>query len=195
MPDAVQRLFASLLALGAVFGAPAAAALEVAGVAFEEHITLANAPLLLNGAGVRYQAFFRVMAAGLYLGQKTGTPEAVLAAPGPKRLKMTLLMDVQAKKFSKEFIRGFGHSAHKSQMSRLIPGLARMGTLIDGHGKFVRGDTIAVDWIPGSGAVISINGVAQGEPFKEQEFFDTLLSTWIGATPADWRLKDALLGL
>jgi hypothetical protein len=34
-----------------------------------------------------------------------------------------------------------------------------------------------------------------GQPFKEPEFFQALLDIWIGKDPADWMLKDALLGI
>ena len=42
--------------------------------------------------------------------------------------------------------------------------------------------------------VITVKGVQQGEPFKEPEFFNALLRIWLGPNPADWKLKDALLG-
>lgn len=34
----------------------------------------------------------------------------------------------------------------------------------------------------------------EGEPFVEPEFFNALMRIWLGAKPADWQLKDALLG-
>ena len=34
----------------------------------------------------------------------------------------------------------------------------------------------------------------QGEPFREPEFFQALLRIWLGPVPADWKLKDSLLG-
>ncbi len=51
-----------------------------------------------------------------------------------------------------------------------------------------------IDWVPGTGTVITVKGVPQGEPFKEPEFFNALLRIWLGPNPADWKLKDALLG-
>lgn len=188
------RLALAPLALWATLHGPTAMAAEVAGIRFEDNIHLNGTPLLLNGAGVRYMAVFRVLAAGLYLSKKATTTDLAYTAPGPKRMQLVMLVDMDAKKFSKEFIKGFSANVGKTAMSRLIPGLTRMGTLIDGHGRFARGDTITIDWIPGSGAVIAINGLPQGEPFQEQEFFDTLLANWIGPTPADWKLKEALLG-
>ena len=35
----------------------------------------------------------------------------------------------------------------------------------------------------------------QGEPIKEQAFFNALLRIWLGPSPADYKLKDALLGI
>jgi hypothetical protein len=36
--------------------------------------------------------------------------------------------------------------------------------------------------------------VPQPDPIKEQAFFNALLRIWLGPNPADWKLKDALLG-
>lgn len=188
----ISSMLATLL-MGSALHLPAQAA-EVADVRFDDTIQLANTALQLNGTGVRYMAVFKVLAAGLYLSKKSTTADTAFAAPGPKRMQLVMLVDMDAKKFSREFIKGFSANVGKTAMSRLIPGLTRMGTLIDDHGRFVRGDTITIDWIPGSGAAIAVNGVPQGEPFREQEFFDTLLANWIGPTPADWKLKEALLG-
>lgn len=171
-----------------------AAAVDVAGVKFEETLTVGNAPLQLNGAGIRYLGVFKVLAAGLYLSKSSHTTEEALVTPGPKRMLLTFLRDVEASKVGREFIKGFGDNASRAEMSRLIPGLSRIGLLFDEHGKFVRGESLVVDWVPGVGAVVSINGVVQGEPFKEQEFFNTVMAMWIGKSPVDWRLKDALLG-
>ena len=56
------------------------------------------------------------------------------------------------------------------------------------------GDAFSVDWLPGSGTVVLINGKAEIEPIREPEFFNSLMSIWLGASPADYALKDALLG-
>lgn len=171
-----------------------AASVEVAGVKFEEVVTVGNTALQLNGAGVRYMAVFKVLAAGLYLSKSSPTAELAFSTPGPKRMQLTFLRDMDANKVGREFIKGFGDNASKAEMSRLIPGLSRIGFLFDEHGKFLRGESLVVDWVPGAGAVVSINGVVKGEPFKEQEFFNTLMAMWIGKSPVDWKLKDALLG-
>ena len=42
--------------------------------------------------------------------------------------------------------------------------------------------------------VISVKGVPQGEAFRVPEFFSAMTDIWLGNSPADWQLKDALLG-
>jgi hypothetical protein len=59
--------------------------------------------------------------------------------------------------------------------------------------SYVPGDVITLDWIPGTGLVITGKGKVQGEPLKEPEFFKGLMAIWFGESPADWKLKDAML--
>jgi hypothetical protein len=69
-----------------------------------------------------------------------------------------------------------------------------MGEIFASHKKLASGDVFTIDWVPNQGTVISVKGQAQGEPFKEPEFFNALLSIWLGKSPADHLLKTALLG-
>jgi hypothetical protein len=70
----------------------------------------------------------------------------------------------------------------------------RMSQVFTDHKKLGNGEQFTIDWIPGTGTVVSVRGVQQGEPFKEPEFFNALLRIWLGPVPADWKLKDSLLG-
>ena len=63
-----------------------AAPVELSGVKLEDAVDTQGTRLQLNGAGIRYKAFFKVYTAGLYLGKKAGTLEEVIAAcPAPGR--------------------------------------------------------------------------------------------------------------
>lgn len=167
---------------------------EHAGVKFEQRMSLQGTPVQLNGAGVRYKAIFKVYAAGLYLTQKATTPEEVLAATGPKRMSITMLREIDANELGKLFVRGVEDNAPRAEMSRLVPGLIRMGEIFSAHKKLAPGDTFSIEWQPGTGTVISVKGQPQGEPFKEAEFFNALMRIWLGNQPADHLLKAALLG-
>ena len=69
-----------------------------------------------------------------------------------------------------------------------------MSQMFSDQKKLKAGDSFTIDWVPGTGTVITVSGVPQGEPIKEQAFFNALLRIWLGPSPADWKLKDALLG-
>jgi len=69
-----------------------------------------------------------------------------------------------------------------------------MGQIFSEQKKLAVGDTIMVEWVPGVGGIISAKGKPQGEPFKEPEFYNALLRIWLGPVPADYKLKEALLG-
>ncbi len=185
------------LAAGAVLclvAAGAMAQVNVSGVRYDESVDARGTKLQLNGAGVRYKAVFKVYTAGLYLTKKAGTPEEVLAATGPKRLNIVMLRDIDSGELGKLFSRGMEDNMDRAAFSKLVPGVLRMSQIFSDHKKLVAGDAFSIDWVPGTGTVITVKGVPQGEPFKEPEFFNALLRIWLGPNPADWKLKDALLG-
>src|SRR4051812_27317096 len=166
-----------------------AAQVDVAGVKLEDRMDLRGTALQLNGAGVRYKAIFKVYTAGLYVGQKVATPEEALAAPGPKRVAITMLRDIDANELGKLFTKGVEDNSPKSEMLNLIPGLLRMGQMFADQKQLKTGDTFTIDWLPGTGTLITVRGVPQPDPVKEPAFFNALLRIWLGPSPADWKLK------
>jgi hypothetical protein len=172
-----------------------AATLEIHGVKLEDKTQLSGSTLQLNGAGTRYKAIFKVYVAGLYLGKPASTPDEVVNQPGPKRLSVTMLRTVDSKELGKLLTRGMEDNMDKTTMSKLIPGLIHMGEIFAAQKSLVEGDTFSIDWIPGTGSVITVKGQVQPEPFKEPEFFKALMMIWLGQVPADQKLKDALLGI
>jgi len=171
-----------------------AATIDVAGVKLEDTVDVQGAKLQLNGAGVRYKAIFKVYVAALYVSKKTFVPEDVYTTTSPRRMSMTMLREIDSNELGKAFTKGFQENAPKNEMSKLIPGLIRMGQVFSDQKKLVAGDVFTIDWIPGIGTIISVKGKPQGEPFKEPEFFNALMRIWLGPQPADFRLKDALMG-
>ena len=190
---------ASSLALGIAIAlcsaGTQAAPVELAGVILQDRANVAGSALVLNGAGIRYKAVFKVYTAGLYLGAKARNTEAVLAMPGPKRITITMLRDIDSGELGKLFSRGMEDNMDRQAFSKLIPGVIRMSQVFSDHKRLKEGDSFVIDWVPGTGTVLTVKGVVEGEPFKEPAFFDALMRIWLGPKPADWQLKDALLGL
>ncbi len=193
----IRRTIVLAAALAALLGAPLAqaqSATEVAGVKYDGAVQVGNGKLLLNGAGIRYKAIFKVYTAGLYLGAKATTTEAVLAAPGAKRMHIVMLRDIDGNELGKLFTRGMQDNASKEDFSKSIAGTIRMSEIFSLRKKLTAGENFSVDWIPGTGTVVMLNGKPAGEPIKEPEFFSSMMKIWLGHAPADVQLKDALLG-
>lgn len=167
---------------------------EISGIKLDDPVDVRGSKLQLNGAGIRYKAVFKVYVAGLYLGKKVSTPEELYAAPGPRRMSITLVREIDSNELGKAFTKGFEENTPKGEMSKLIPGLIRMGQIFADQKKLLPGENFTIDWIPGTGTVITVKGKPQGEPFKEPEFYNALMRIWFGPSPADWKLKDQLLG-
>ncbi|HXE51304.1 MAG TPA: chalcone isomerase family protein [Ramlibacter sp.] len=190
--NSIRRWLVAAAAL--LLASGAFAQVTVSGVKYEETTDLRGNKLQLNGAGVRYKAIFKVYAAGLYLPKKAQTTEEVLAMPGAKRMSITMLRDIDSAELGKLFSRGMEDNMDKQSFSKLIPGVMRMSQLFTDCKKLSAGDSFLIEWIPGTGTLISVKCSNSTEPFKEPEFFNALLRIWLGPNPADWKLKDALLG-
>jgi hypothetical protein len=192
----IRRLFlicAAALSLAAA-SAASAQTTEVANVKYDNTVQVGASRLQLNGAGIRYKAVFKVYTAGLYLAGKAATPAAVLATPGAKRMHIVMLRDIDANELGKLFTRGMQDNAPREEFSKSIAGTLRMSDIFSSRRKLSTGENFSVDWIPGSGTTILVNGKPQGEPIKEPEFFNALIKIWLGNSPADVQLKEALLG-
>ena len=190
-----RALHALFLAAGLCWGSAALASMEIAGIKVEDNITIAGTKLQLNGAGIRYKGPFKVYVCDLYTTQPVKSLDELIAAPGPKRLTMTFLREINSADFGKLLTRGIEDNTPKNEMSKIIPGMIRMGDIFAANKSFAPGDVCALEWDPAKGLSIWAKGKLQAEPFKDPAFFKALMSIWFGQTPADWKLKDALLGI
>ena len=192
----IRRLFIIAATASALLAplATHAQAVDVAGVKFEPSVQVGGTKLQLNGAGVRYKAIFKVYAAGLYLSTKAATPDAALAAPGPKLLQIVMLREIDGNELGKLFTKGMEQNVAREEFSKSINGIMRMSDVFSTRKKLAAGESFAVEWVPGTGTVILVNGKAASEPIREPEFYTSLMKIWLGNSPADATLKDALLG-
>jgi hypothetical protein len=116
----------------------------------------------------------------LHLGAKAATPEAVIGTPGPRRLHVKMLRDIDAHELGRLFTRGLQDNASSERFSKSIPGTLRMADIFSAKKTLVAGGNSPVDWEPGVGTAVHVNGEAPGAPVKEHEFFKALL----GRAPA-----------
>lgn len=183
-----------LSAVACLIVASAASAATVSGVAFDDTVRSANQELKLNGAGVRTKLIFTVYAAGLYLGDRKKSAAEVYAAPGAKRMRLVMQRTVNAEEFGQAFLTGIQQNTDKAERAKLVEELAKFGQLFATIPELKKGDVLNIDFVPGQGTVIQINGKQAAEPIAEPLFYTMLLKIWLGDKPADAKLKSALLG-
>lgn len=183
-------LLASLLTLGSgIVGAASTSS------KFEPTSQLQGTTLQLNGAGTRYKVVFKVYDIALYTPKKVVTPEDLLALPGPKRLSFVALRDIPGTDLGVAFIKGLQSNASKELVQKHTGSSTRLIEIFSGQSKLLTGDTFAMDFVPGSGTTFYIAGKAQGAPVGDAEFFNMVLNIWVGHSPVDSLLKEALLSL
>src|SRR5438046_9743491 len=79
----------------------AALAADVGGIKLDDKTSVGGQELVLNGAGIRTRAMFKVYVGSLYLPAKATTVDAALAK-GPRRLQMDLVSDLSSDQLSDE---------------------------------------------------------------------------------------------
>lgn len=193
-----RRTLAAALAVATVAPHTAwpqpAGSTDLAGVKFDPTIQVAGHTLKLNGAGIRWKAVFKVYAAALYLSAPAATPEAVLAAPGAKRIHLVLLRSINADEFGKIMSAGIEKNSSREEFVHSLPAIIRMGEAAAAYKTLHAGDTMTVEWAPGTGATLYVKGKAEVGPLDDVAFFSAMAKIWLGSNPADAQLKDALLG-
>jgi len=189
-----RLLAAAVAALVASRGALAAAPIRVEGVTFAGVATVAGQALELNGVGLRAVAWLKGYAAGLYLSSRVRTPQQVYAAPGAKRLQLRMLLDVDIEEFVKAFHKGVDRNTPPAERPALVERMARFDVLLRAIGKVKKRDVVDLDWLPGRGLQLALNGQLRGEPIPGEDLYAALLRIFVGDKPVDAELKIGLLG-
>jgi hypothetical protein len=182
-------VFALLLAF-----APTGLALEIEGVRLDDRVKVGPSELALNGAGLRTRLGFKVYAGGLYLVEKTRDANAAIAAPGAKRVAMHMMRDVGAKSLLEAFNDGLAKNTPAAELEKLKPQVAELNAAVESIGEAKKGDIILLDFVPGTGTAILVNGQPRGKPIAGDDFYRALLRIWLGERPVDADLRKGMLG-
>lgn len=158
-----------------------------------QSVEVAGQLLQRNGAGIRYKAIFKVYSAALYLEKPATSLAEVAALPGAKRVTVSMLRSINATELGTLFAHGMEDNMDKQQFSKLVPGVVRMSDVFSRHKELKKGDQFTLDWLPGKGMLLSVNGTPEPSQFPEPEFYQAMLGIWLGPKPADTQLKQALL--
>lgn len=161
---------------------------------FETTQSVQGSSLAFNGAGTRYRAIFKVYDLALYTPRRVSTAEELLALPGPKRLNFVALRDIPGTDLGVAFIKGLNANSPPELVQKHTASSTRLIDIFSGRARLATGDSFAMEFVPGKGTTFYIVGQAQGAPVGDAEFFTMVLKIWVGSSPADSSLKEALLG-
>lgn len=191
----MSTLFRSGLCLLLSVVAGLAFAAEVEGVKLADKVRLGDAgpELVLNGAGVRTRVFFKVYVGALYLQQKSKSSEAALADTGAKRVAMHLLRDLTADQLFAALNDGLRNNHTPEQLAAIELQVKQLEGIFNAVKSAKAGEVILLDFVPGSGTRVVVNGDTRGT-IPGEDFSRALLRIWLGENPADAALKKAMLG-
>lgn len=184
MNKIVIALFSWLAATGAF-------AAEIAGVRLDDKVTIGGKELVLNGAGIRTRAIFKVYVASLYIPAKTTDLAGVLAA-GPRRVQMNLLRTLSAEQLVDALNDGLGQNNTEAELAAVKSQVDQLGSVLKAFKEVKEKDTVALDYVEG-GTRISLNGDAK-ESIPGEAFNRALMKIWLGDHPVQADLKKAMLG-
>ncbi len=164
-------------------------AAELAGVKMPDTETIDGKVLKLNGVGLRKKAIFKVYVAGLYVETPSKDAAALIASNQIKSMLLHMTRNVEGAKVSGAIADGFALNS-KAALPQLQPRLDQLAKLIP---DMKEGEELALTWIPDKGTTVTVRGTNVGT-IEGRDFADALFSVWLGPSPVQDDLKQALLG-
>ena len=184
----LRKLAFTLLAL--LFAVPALAA-EVGGVKLDDKTSVGGQDLVLNGAGIRTRAIFKVYVGSLYLPAKSPDLAGVLAK-GPRRVQMNLLRTVSGEDLVNALVDGLKDNNTPQELAAVKAQTDEMVAIMKGFGDVKEGNVVTLDFVDGA-TVVGFNGAPRGT-IPGEAFNKALTKIWLGDKPVQADLKKAMLG-
>ena len=165
-------------------------------LAFATQISYAQTELdgmSLRGLAIYQQLRTDYYVGGLYLPQPAATPDDAFFMPGPKRMDLRVIAESWSdRRFTQQWnqliLINNPADVQKAQQDNII---AFASMLKD---DLQAGDHITIDLLPDEGTEIKLNGTTLLKS-SDPEFFNLLLSCWIGARPPSSSFKQDILSL
>ena len=173
----------------------AAFAVEVDGVKVPDRVTVGTTELVLNGAGTRHKLMtVPVYVGALYLASQKKSAAEVLADTGPKRVLMHVVIEeLTAKELTASLNDAIEANHIPAEITLIQKRLTDLNRMMGSIGVLKRGGVVTIDFLPGTGTRITVDGTER-ITIPGDDFFRSLLKIWIGAKPVDGRLRAAMLG-
>ena len=180
-----------IIIVAAALLASAAQAADVGGVKLADKASVGGQELVLNGAGIRTRAVFKVYVGSLYVPAKATTLAAVLAK-GPRRIQLDLLRNLSADQLVDALSDGIKENSTPAELAAIKAQVDQMVTTMKGFGEVKEKDVVTLDFVDGA-TKIGLNGAAKGS-IAGDAFNSALTRIWLGEQPVQSDLKKAMLG-
>ena len=171
--------------------ASVATAAEVGGVKLADKATVGGQELVLNGAGIRTKAIFKVYVGSLYLPAKANSAAAVYAK-APRRVQLDMLRDVSADQMLEALVDGIKDGNPPADVAAVKAQTDQLASILKGVGQLKEGNVLAFDYVDGATKVL-LNGAEKGS-IAGEAFSKALTNAWLGDKPVQADLKKAMLG-
>ena len=182
-----------LIGIGLVLAAAGVSALEMNGVQVPDATKVGTADLVLNGAGVRTRAIFKVYVGALYLPEKKTVAMEAIAVKGAKRVALHLLRDLSAEQVAGA-LDNMSDNLSDVEREKLGPQIADLKATMAAVGEAKEKSLITIDFLPGAGTRVALNGTQKGKTIAGDDLYPALLKIWLGDKPVDRDLKSGMLG-
>lgn len=169
-------------------------ALDVGSVKVPETVTVGGKALVLNGAGQRQIFVIKVYVAALYVEKKSTSAAEILAATGPKRVTLYVQREIDSDEFGQLLITSMNKNSTKEEKAKVVSQTTKFGEIFADQGIVKKGDVTTLDWIPGKGTLVSVNGKPIGDYLPDLAFNQAVMRIWLGGNPPQANLKSAMLG-
>ncbi|GAA0871949.1 chalcone isomerase family protein [Gangjinia marincola] len=154
-------------------------------------VTFGESQLMLNGAGVREKMWIDLYAGGLYLMNKSGDANKIIAADETMAIKLHIVSRLIS---SDKMIDAVNEGFENSTKGNTAPIADKIKTF---KGFFMdeisREDVFDITYQPSRGVVVYKNGKEKGV-VEGMDFKKALFGIWLSSKPADDDLKKAMLG-
>lgn len=186
----MKSKFIVALLIGAVLTFTANAQnVTVSGATFPTKFKINDKVVEYNGAGLRQKYFFDLYVSALYVPKRTSDAQTIIDQNEESAMRLKILSDkVTRERFLETVKGGFSTSTEGKATNKEIEDF--MTIFKD---DFKSGDEVILLYKPESGVEVYINGKHLGGA-KGLEFKKALWGIWLGKTPVDEGVKNAMLG-
>lgn len=171
-------------------------ALNVAGVELDDikPATSERPELKLNGGSLReLYSLVDTYVGALYLEEKSTDPQTIFQSDTHRRMEFHVkLKKVGARRIVNALQEALVLNITEDHYKEIEEQLGQMLSYF--RGKLQSGDMASFEYIPGKGTIVAVNDTVKGV-IPGKQYFDAMLSVWIGEKPVTREFKDGVLGL